>query len=374
AAILAERDAGAPFDLAEGPLVRATLIALADDRHRLLLTAHHAITDGWSSRCAFEELTAAYCAYANGVAPALPALPIQYADYADWQRDMLAGGEGERQLNYWRAALQDAPGPLALPVDRQPGATRTLHGARTSLRLPDAVAADVRRLARDAHATVFTVLMAALDAWLSRLTGATDVVVAVPVAHRQRPETRALLGLFLNTVALRVRVAPTQPFAALVDAVRAAALDAYAHQDVPFERVVDAVKPPVRRGDEWLRVKFAQQFDARLDSALPGATAVATPGPDLAARFDFALDFTDDASGIELVAAYATDCIDADTARAWLAGYAALVAAAARDPQRVVTALPCDGAHGTHEAGQPRDGRVFTPEHADIVAAFARQA
>ncbi|KVX89566.1 non-ribosomal peptide synthetase [Burkholderia ubonensis] len=374
AAILAERDAGAPFDLAEGPLVRATLVALADDRHRLLLTAHHAITDGWSSRCAFEELTAAYCAYANGIAPALPVLPIQYADYADWQRDMLAGGEGERQLNYWRAALRDAPGPLALPVDRQPGATRTLHGARTSLRLPDAVAADVRRLARDAHATVFTVLMAALDAWLSRLTGATDVVVAVPVAHRQRPETRALLGLFLNTVALRVRVAPTQPFAALVDAVRAAALDAYAHQDVPFERVVDAVKPPVRRGDEWLRVKFAQQFDARLDSALPGATAVATPGPDLAARFDFALDFTDDASGIELVAAYATDCIDADTARAWLASYAALVAAAARDPQRAVTALPCDGAHGTHEAGQPRDGRVFTPEHADIVAAFARQA
>ncbi|KVN27831.1 non-ribosomal peptide synthetase [Burkholderia stagnalis] len=374
AAVLAERDASAPFDLAEGPLVRATLLALADDRHRLMLTAHHAVTDGWSSRCAFEELAAAYCAYANGDAPALPALPIQYADYADWQREMLAGGEGERQLDYWRAALRDAPGPLALPVDRQPPAARTLHGARVSLRLPDAAAADVRRLARNAHATVFTVLAAALDAWLSRLTGATDVVVAVPVAHRQQPETRALLGLFLNTVALRVQVEPTAPFAALVDAARTAALDAVAHQDVPFERVVDAVKPPVRRGDEWLRVKFAQQFDALLDSALPGATAVATPGPDLAARFDFALDFTDDASGIELVAAYATDCIDAPTARAWLDSYATLVAAAARDPQRAVTALPCDGAHGTHEARQPRDGRIFTPEHADIVAAFARQA
>ncbi|MBN3821973.1 hypothetical protein G3N57_38120, partial [Paraburkholderia sp. Se-20369] len=137
AAILAERDAGAPFDLAEGPLVRATLVAHADDRHRLMLTAHHAITDGWSSRCAFEELAAAYSAYANGDTPALPALPIQYADYADWQREMLASGEGERQLDYWRAALRDAPGPLALPVDRQPPATRTLHGARTSLRLPD---------------------------------------------------------------------------------------------------------------------------------------------------------------------------------------------------------------------------------------------
>lgn len=371
AARIAERDAGMPFDLSDGPLLRATLVALADDRHRLLLTAHHAITDGWSSRCAFDELSAAYRAYAEGREPSLPALPIQYADYADWQRDMLAGGEGERQLDYWRGALRDVPGPLALPVDRQPGATRTLQGARVSVRLPDAVAADIRRLARDAQATVFTVLLAALDAWLSRLTGETDVVVAVPVAHRQRPETRALLGLFLNTVALRVRVAPTLPFRALVDAARTAALDAVAHQDVPFERVVDAVKPPVKRGDEWLRVKFAQQFDARHDSVLPGATAVATPGPDLAARFDFALDFTDDAHGIELVAAYATDCIDADTARAWLDSYAALVACAAHEPHRTTAALPCDASPASR---LPRDGRALNVEHADIVAAFARQA
>ncbi|WP_412021872.1 amino acid adenylation domain-containing protein [Burkholderia cepacia] len=371
AARLAERDAAEPFDLARGPLLRATLVALADDRHRLLLTAHHAITDGWSSRCAFDELSAAYRAYAEGREPSLPDLPIQYADYADWQRDMLADGEGERQLDYWRGALRDVPGPLALPVDRQPGAARTLQGARVSVRLPDAVAADVRQLARDAQATVFTVLLAALDAWLSRLTGATDVVVAVPVAHRQRPETRALLGLFLNTVALRVHVAPTLPFRMLVDAARTAALDAVAHQDVPFERVVDAVKPPVKRGDEWLRVKFAQQFDARHDSVLPGATAVATPGPDLAARFDFALDFTDDANGIELVAAYATDCIDSDTARAWLDSYAALVGAAAHDPQRTTAALPCDASAASR---QPRDGRALMVEHADIVAAFARQA
>ncbi|HDR8938072.1 amino acid adenylation domain-containing protein [Burkholderia vietnamiensis] len=371
AARVAERDAGAPFDLSRGPLLRATLVVLDDARHRLLLTAHHAITDGWSSRCAFDELAAAYCAYAQRREPSLPALPIQYADYADWQRDMLAGGEGERQLAYWRAALRDVPGPLALPTDRQAPATRTQHGARVSVRLPDAVAADLRQLARDAQATVFTVLLAAFDAWLARLTGETDVVVAVPVAHRQREETRRLLGLFLNTLALRVRVAPTQPFRALVEATRAAALDAVAHQDVPFERVVDAVKPPVRRGDEWLRVKFAQQFDARHDSVLPGATAVATPGPDLAARFDFALDFTDDASGIALVAAYATDCIDADTARAWLDSYAALVACAAHDPQTVTAELPCDASPASR---QPRDGRALRVEHADVVAAFARQA
>ncbi|HEM7823517.1 TPA: hypothetical protein U2L25_005779, partial [Burkholderia multivorans] len=106
------------FDLARGPLVRATLVALADDRHRLLLTAHHAVSDGWSSRCAFDELSAAYRAYAAGRAPSLPALPIQYADYAEWQREMLANGEAERQLDYWRGALRDAPGPIALPLDR----------------------------------------------------------------------------------------------------------------------------------------------------------------------------------------------------------------------------------------------------------------
>ncbi|WP_323118191.1 non-ribosomal peptide synthetase [Burkholderia alba] len=371
AADLAERHAAAGFDLSEGPLLRATLVTLTDDTYRLMLTAHHAISDGWSSRCAFDELAQAYAAFAAGRAPSLPALPIQYADYAQWQRERLAGGEGERQLAYWRTALADAPEPLALPYDRARPARRDHRGGRATLPLSPRVSADVRALARRAQASPFAVLLAAFDAWLYRLTGATDVAVAVPVAHRQQAETAPLVGLFLNTLALRARVEPRRPFSALLDAVRAASLDAFAHQDVPFDQVIDAVKPPVRRGDEWLRVKFAQQFDAQRRAQLPGAVALATPGPDLAARFDFALDFTDTPDGIALTAAYALDCIDPETADAWLASYAALVADAVREPGRPVALLDCDDRPAARAA---REGRALPLADHDVVALFVRHA
>ena len=153
--------------------------------------------------------------------------------------------------------------------------------------------------------------------------------------------------------------------------MRAASLAAFAHQDVPFDQVLDAVKPPVRRGDEWLRVKFAQQFDAELHAQLPNASAVATPGPDLAARFDFALDFTDDARGIELTAAHALDCIDGPTADAWLASFATLLADAVRDPQRPLTLLDCADAPAFHDAQQCRTLPLVAT---DVLALFAQHA
>lgn len=371
AAELAERHVAEAFDLSHGPLVRATLLTLAGDSQRLLLTSHHSVSDGWSSRCAFNELTAAYAAFASGQAAGLPALPIQYADYAQWQRDLLAAGEGERQLGYWRDVLRDAPGPLALPLDRPRRADRDYRGGRVALRLSEETSDAVRELAQRTRASPFTVLLAAFDAWLYRLTGVTDIVVAVPIAHRQHAETAPLVGLFLNTLALRAQVAPLQSFAALLDAVRVTALDAFACQDVPFEQVLDAVKPPVRRGDEWLRVKFAQQFDLELAADLPGATARMSPGPDLAARFDFALDFTDDPRGIELVAAYALDGIDAGTAQAWLDSFAVLVADAVSDPTRAVAELVCaDNA----DYLAARRGRSLPQEFDSVLALVARHA
>ncbi|SAL44731.1 peptide synthetase-like protein [Caballeronia peredens] len=338
---LARRHASEAFDLSNGPLLRATLVALGDESHRLMLTAHHAITDGYSSRIVFDELAHAYAAHVQGRTPSLPALPIQYADYAQWQRELVAGEEGERQLAYWRDTLRDAPEPLALPLDRARPAERDHRGGRVALRLSADTSDALREFARNAHASPFVVLLAAFDAWLYRLSGANDFVVAVPVAQRQRAETASLIGLLLNTLALRARVDSHQTFFQLVDAVRTHAFAAFAHQDVPFDRVLDAVKPLVARGDEWLRVKFAQQFDAQLHAQLPGATALATPGPDLAARFDYALDFTDDARGIELVAAHALDCIDHVTAQAWLASFAALVDDAVRNPSRAIAELDC---------------------------------
>ncbi|MFM0341712.1 amino acid adenylation domain-containing protein [Paraburkholderia fungorum] len=359
------------FELSTGPLLRATLITLTNNTQRFLLTAHHSISDGWSSRCAFDELKTAYAAFATGRAPQLPALPVQYADYAQWQRDWLAAGEGERQLTYWRAALRDAPEPLALPLDRPRSPQRDHRGGRLALRLPAALSEAVRDTARRAQASTFTVLLAAFDAWLHRLTGATDIVVAAPIAHRQRADTAPLVGLFLNTLALRAHVAPDQSFAALLDGVRRSAFDAFAHQDVPFDQVLDAAKPPVRRGEEWLKVKFAQQFDLELTAELPGASVRMSPGLDLAARFDFALDFTDDPRGIELVAAYALDGIDEATAQAWLHSYATLVADAVRDPQRAIAELDCADSVDYRSA---RQGRALHSAAGNVLALFARQA
>ncbi|WP_395822811.1 amino acid adenylation domain-containing protein [Collimonas sp.] len=366
---IAETHVAAGFDLSNGPLVRATLVTLGDAAQRLMLTTHHAVSDGWSSRCAFQELTAAYTAFVSGDEVALPALPIQYADYAQWQRDTLAAGEGERQLGYWRNALRDAPPPLALPLDRPRSAERDYRGGRVVLRLSEEISGAVRELARRARTSPFAVLLAAFDAWLYRLTGTADIVVAVPAAHRQYAETMPLLGLFLNTLALRAHVTPKQPFSALLDAVRATALDAFSCQDVPFDQVVDAVKPPVRRGDEWLRVKFAQQFDLALTADLPGATVRMSPGLDLAARFDLALDFTDDPRGIELIAAYALDGIDAGTAQAWLHSYAALVTDAVSDPTRKIVDLDCAESVDVNAA---RHGRALPPAFDSVLVQFAR--
>lgn len=368
-AAFTEQHVGAAFELSKGPLARAALVTLTDNTQRFLLTTHHSISDGWSSRCAFDEIRTAYTAFAMGSEPQLPALTVQYADYAQWQRDWLAAGEGARQLAYWRDALSDAPEPLALPLDRPRSPEHDYRGGRLALRLPAALSEAVRETARRARATPFTVLLAAFDAWLYRLTGATDVVVAAPIAHRQRAETVPLVGLFLNTLALRTRVAPDQSFAALLDGVRLSTFNAFAHQDVPFDQVLDAVKPPVRRGDAWLKVKFAQQFDLELTAELPGASVRMSPGLDLAARFDYALDFTDDPRGIELVAAYALDGIDEATARAWLHSYAALVADAVRDPQCAIAELDCTD---SAEYRSARRGREFQPAAGNVLALFAR--
>ncbi|WP_109480692.1 non-ribosomal peptide synthetase [Paraburkholderia sp. C35] len=365
----ANEHATQPFDLQRGPLLRASLVTFGDDEHRLMLTAHHAISDGWSSRCAFAELAEAYAALSESRAVGLPVLAAQYADFAQWQRDSLDGAERERQLRYWRDALKDAPAPLALPVDRVTPSERTLIGKRVSRRLDRQTSAAVRELAGNTHASTFIVLLTALHAWLHRLTAAADIAIAAPVANRQRAETANLLGLFINTVALRARVAPRATFSGLLAQVRETTLGAYANQDVPFDQVIDAVKPPVRRGEEWLRVKFAQQFVFDEPVTLPRAVATLTPGPDLAARFDFALDFTDDTHGIELVAAWATDCIDDATAHAWLDSFVALLTDSVTNPASQIGSLAC-----ADTRGMMLQGRTQVFEFTDVVAAFTHHA
>jgi len=235
-------EARAPFDLAAGPVLRATLIRTAADEHTLVLVFHHVVTDAWSGGIFFGELAALYTAYTSGDASPLAELPVQYADFAAWQRGWLRGEALERQLAYWRARLAGVPSVLELPADRPRPAVQDVAGALLPFHLPKETAAAARALARREGATLFMVLLAAFQAVLHRWSGEDDVVVGTPIANRPRPELERLIGFFDNTLALRTDLSGDPSFGALLRRVRETTLEAYAHQDVPFEKLVDELK------------------------------------------------------------------------------------------------------------------------------------
>ena len=241
---LNDREAAASFDLLRGPLFRATLLLLAPTEHHLLLSMHHIAGDGWSIEVLLGELAALYQDFAAGRPSPLQDLAIQYADYAAWQRRWLAGPLMEAQLGYWRQRLAGAPEALDLPTDKPRPAIETSHGAVLTRALPPALAAAVRFLSRRQGATLFmTALAAAFAAQLQRYAGADDLLLGSPVANRGRGEIEGLIGFFVNLLVLRVDLAGEPDVATLLARVREAALGAYAHQDVPFERLVEELAP-----------------------------------------------------------------------------------------------------------------------------------
>ncbi|MFL6200611.1 MAG: amino acid adenylation domain-containing protein, partial [Thermoanaerobaculia bacterium] len=234
---LAAEEAGRPFDLRQGPVVRATLLRLGDRDHVALLTMHHIVSDGWSMGVLVCELSALYAG------SPLPALPIQYADYAEWQREWLAGGVLDAQLAWWRERLEGAPAVLELPTDRPRPAVQSLAGGALPLSLPADLSAGLINLARRENATLFMVLLAGFEALLSRWTGQEDLLVGTPVANRGRGETEGLIGLFVNTLALRGRPEGGLAFRGLLGQAREESLAALARQDLPFERLVEELRP-----------------------------------------------------------------------------------------------------------------------------------
>jgi amino acid adenylation domain-containing protein len=237
--IVAEEQAR-PFDLAKGPLFRARMLRLGEDDHVLVLAMHHIVTDGWSIGVLYRELCASYAAYVEGREPELPPLPIQYADYAVWERAQ--AGRMEEQLAYWRTTLRGAPALLDLPLDRPRPPVQTHAGGMVRLKYPPAFGETMRTLAQRLEVTPFMVVLAAFYALLSRWSGQDDIVVGTPTAGRSRKETEGLVGFFINTLALRTRLDGDPTFAELVERVRETSIGAYAHQDAPFERVVDELK------------------------------------------------------------------------------------------------------------------------------------
>src|SRR5690349_17810106 len=243
AARLAKEEADTPLDLENGPLIRSQLIRLSDVDHILLLTLHHIIFDGWSRRIFARELAGCYEAFQKGQLASLPPLSLQYADFAVWQRKLLAHKSFDKQLTYWKRQLANAPAGLDLPTDRPRPAIQSYRGAKVPASLSPALSQHVARFAREQTTSTFMVLLAAFQSLLSRYTGDEDILVGTPIANRTRPEIENLIGLFANTLVLRGNLAGNPSFAELVRRVKQTALDAYAHQDMPFEKLVEEVNP-----------------------------------------------------------------------------------------------------------------------------------
>jgi non-ribosomal peptide synthetase component F/acyl carrier protein len=240
---LATEDSRRPFDLAHGPLLRMTLMRLGADEHIVAFTMHHIISDGWSMGLLINEMTTLYESYSRNEPSPLPELEMQYADFASWQRAWLQGEILDSQLAYWKKKLAHAPAMLELPTDRPRNVTQSYRGATTTLTLSRSLSGALKELTKDEGATLFMTLLAAFNILLSRYTNQHDILVGTDVANRNRRETEPLLGFFINQLVLRTDLSGDPTFRELLGRVRELSLEAYAHQDLPFEKLVEAVQP-----------------------------------------------------------------------------------------------------------------------------------
>jgi amino acid adenylation domain-containing protein len=336
-----DTEANAPFDLSQGPL-RLQVVRLAADEHALLLTAHHIVADAWSLGVLTRELAACYGAFAQGCEPTLAALPIQYADYALWQRNCLAGAALEPELAYWTAQLGGEQPVLELPSDRPRPKLASGRGGRHSLCLDIELSAGLNRLARECGTTLFSVLLAAFDVLLYRLSGQTDLRVGVPVANRTRLETEGLIGCFVNTLVLRAELDGQQPFVALLDQVKAASLAAQAHQELPFERLVEALQPERDLSHPPLFQVLFNLLDSQQPRRLelPGLSIEAIEREQSAAQFDLSLDMAERAGQLEACFSFNRDLFDDATVVRYAAGFERLLRGILANPNCRVGQLP----------------------------------
>ncbi|EOV8993686.1 non-ribosomal peptide synthase/polyketide synthase [Pseudomonas aeruginosa] len=341
-----ESETQQPFDLRNGPLLRARLLRLAADDHVLTLTIHHVAADGWSMRVLVEELIALYGARRQGVEATQPDLPIQYADYAIWQRHWLEAGERERQLEYWMARLGGGQSVLELPTDRQRPALPSYRGARHELQLPQALGRQLQALAQREGTTLFMLLLASFQALLHRYSGQDEIRVGVPVANRNRVETERLIGFFVNTQVLRADLDAQMPFLDLLQQTRVAALGAQSHQDLPFEQLVEALQP--ERSLSHSPLFQAMYNHQNLGSAGRQSLAAQLPGlsvEDLSwgahsAQFDLTLDTYESEQGVHAEFTYATDLFEAATVERLARHWRNLLEAVVAEPRRRLGDLP----------------------------------
>jgi amino acid adenylation domain-containing protein len=333
-------DVAVPFDLSSGPLVRIRLYRLKPDLHILSVMVHHIVSDAWSMGVLVREIQHVYEAYVSGAESRLPELPIQYPDFAHWQRSWLQGDVLDAQLAYWRTHLDGAPAVLDLPTDHPRPRVRTFRGDRVSQQLPQDLTDHLRQLGRDQGATLFMTLFAAFNALLSRYSGQTDIVAGTPIANRNRKELEALIGFFVNTLAIRTDLSGNPAFTALLQRVREAALGAYAHQDLPFERLVDALQPERDLGrSPVFQVMFVFQNAPKSEWHMPGLTLSRITGEAHRSRFDVAMAINETDAGLSVSLEYDTDLFERDRMLRMLDHYRNLLASIAAAPGTAIGAI-----------------------------------
>ena len=348
---MAEAEARKPFDLAQGRLLRAKLFQLDLRDHLLLITTHHIVGDGWSLGILFRELGALYKQYQrgrdsqesslNGCSPTLPELPMQYADFADCQRQSTDGDILEEQLGYWKEQLKGRVPPLDLPTDRPRPPVQTYNGTTHFFTLPAALSGALKKLSRHEDVTLFMLLLAGFQALLHRYSGQEDIVVGSAISGRNRAETENLIGLFLNTLVLRTDLSGDPSFRQLLQRVRKVALDAYAHQDVPFEKLVQSL--PVERDlsrSPLFQVMFVLQPAPFQSATMNGLRLTPVPLGNGGSKFDLTLFVEEHGEGLSGSIEYNSDLFDSATIVRLLGHFETLLGAIVENPNQPLSLLP----------------------------------
>lgn len=333
------------FDLPNGPLLKACLLRVSPRDHVFCINQHHIISDAWSVAVFYRELALLYSAYLKGRRSPLPELPIQYADFAHWQRQWLRGAVLQRQADYWQQQLRAAPTLLELPGDRPRPALQRYRGRQYRFQLTPTVTLQAKKLAREQGASLFMLLLAAFAMLLSRYSGQTDICIGTPIANRRRAELENLIGFFVNTLVLRMGLRKTDSAADFIQRVKTVALAAFEHQDIPFEQLLDILKPDRSLSHTPLfQVMFSLQNAARPLFQLPGVTTAPVEGEFGIAKFDLSLFLLENGDTIGGTLEYNTDLFDRSTIARFSKHYQALLENLCNNPRQPLASLPLLGA------------------------------
>lgn len=373
---LAEQDEQRTFKLEEGRLFRVTLLRLSEQEHILLCVMHHIVSDAWSMGVLMREMTQLYEAYSKGERSPLNELDIQYVDFAVWQRKWLQGDALQKKLDYWKKQLAGVPPVLELATDRPRPPAQSYKGAKTKIELNKEMGPKLERICREERASLFMVLLAGFKMLLSRYSGKQDIATGISVAGRSRKELEGLIGFFINTLVLRTEVKGEDSFRKLLEKVRDVTLEGYAHQDVPFEKLVEELEPERSMSHTPLfQVLFEFENKARKAIDVQGLKMEELTVASRTSKFDLTLEITESEDGLVAAMEYSTDLYDAETIEAMLKHYSHLLEGALTEPDKSIGELEFLGAEEkTQLLEQWNDTRRAYPQNIYMAEMFEQQA